>query len=76
MMYILSQEELDGLVSVEQVNKLIVALATAKAAILQAAGKTCWRKSDSRGYCDDCPVYQLAMKHHFLICTETKEWSK
>lgn len=79
MQYLLTQQEYDKLVPKAELDSARKALALAREAILRSAKFTCIHEG-KRGYCDFCPIGDLAGKIAYndskLICTLHREYSK
>lgn len=81
MQFLLTKDELDALVPKEQVQVRDEVLAVAAKAVMRAGGRACWHDTQSRGYCDDCPLVALMHEAHMsrelrVICDKQKAFSK
>jgi hypothetical protein len=78
--YILSDEELSGLVPRTELEAANEALEVARVKLLQALAYTCIHDQPRRErypyHCDDCPVAGMKAEAGRLICKKTKSWSK
>lgn len=81
MQYVLSEEEMKGLVARREIEVRDAALEVARVAILGSS--RCIHDRDPKGrglrfngYCDDCPVAALPADAGRMVCRLTKSWSK